>query len=188
MRPSGHLSSAVIVWTLLSVVVPHVSFLNFSLFLTGAICLDIDLLAKRVLHQKNHRRYLTHYPIFWFIIGIISYTFSLSELFYLSCGALTHLLTDFIDWGIPLAPTSSAKVLPHILHVPQEIMEEKYFSSIYWSNKVMKILEILFFIFALGVSLLLPEIFFVLFMTLGCVIYPLSLWDYHRGKLSLSAK
>lgn len=185
MRPSGHLSSAIIVWILVSLFTHQVYFVNFCSFLIGTVFLDIDFLGKLFFHQKNHRRYITHYPLFWLIIGVLSYLFSLSELFWFSCGALTHLLTDFIDWGIPLAPTSSAELLPHILVLQLDTTNEKVFSRIYWSNNSMKRLEIIFFIFAVIGAFLLPEIFLILFLILGCIVYPLSLWDYHRGKSSI---
>ncbi|MHA1984879.1 MAG: hypothetical protein ACW967_11020, partial [Candidatus Hodarchaeales archaeon] len=102
-----------------------------------------------------HRRYITHSPVFWVIIVLISYVFSFEIVFWFGFGCFLHLILDIIDWGIPYLPTKNSRLIPHLLLVKSTMNSEKDFSVIYWRNINILRLEQLFFLTSIFIIIVL---------------------------------
>lgn len=149
MRTSGHLHSTTIALVFILHFNTSVTVFEGLLFLIGSIFLDGDyIIAKMVFKVENHRNFITHSTIFYFVL--IFFTILLhSFLFWLFAGSLFHLVFDVFDWGLPLLPNRF--FTPHLLEVPVN-KKEIYFFQAYFENKIILSLELLFlvgFIFSL---------------------------------------
>jgi hypothetical protein len=153
------------------------------------VFLDIDIIGKKIFSEKNHRRYITHSPIFWVVVMIISYLFSIEVFFWIGLGSFSHLVLDILDWGIPYLPTKYSGLFPHLLQVKSTFNSEKDFSYIYWNNIIILRLEQLFFLASILIIVVLfinyTDIsFLLLFMSLFLFTSIISIPDYVNSKSS----
>jgi hypothetical protein len=151
------------------------------------IFLDIDIIGKNFVSEKNHRRYITHSPVFWAIVFVISYLFSFEVLFWLSFGCFLHIILDILDWGIPYLPTKNSSLLPHLLHVKPTMNSENDFSDIYWSNiNILRLEQLFFFVSILIIIVLIITSTSISHMLLFSVLFLftsiISIFDYVNSK------
>jgi hypothetical protein len=162
---------------------------SFIPYILGVVFLDIDVLGKIFLTQRNHRRYFTHHPLFWLVMTFIFVVASASPLFWLSIGCLVHVVPDLLDWGVPIFPFRDLPLSPHILPDLDEKSTENDFSTVYWQNSFLRSLEGILFLSTLIILLSFPGPILFATILLGLPVYILSFLDFvlhysPRGKKS----
>lgn len=52
--------------------------------------------------ENNHRKYISHTPVFWFIVALVFAIFTQNDLFALTVflAALSHLILDSLQYGV----------------------------------------------------------------------------------------
>lgn len=147
MRPTAHLHFSLIIVFLLEMY--STNFLNiYAVFLVcGSVFIDGDILLKIFFKERNHRRYVTHSILFWFILGVIFYLSKVYYLYFFTIGVMFHLLLDLVDWGLPLIPhLPNQKLTPHLLKRDDDENRKKAYINIYWKNKIILLIEIILLI------------------------------------------
>ena len=147
MRPSAHFHSAISMLGLIYIFNPSFSIFYSTLFIIGCLAIDLDFLWSLVSNSSsNHRLYITHYPLLYVLLLLLSYLLNLDYLIFLFAGALYHLFFDWFDWGLPIIPFMSEKYMtPHLLHIPEgrKMNSESDFFKLYFNNKFIRNLEII---------------------------------------------
>jgi hypothetical protein len=139
---------------------PHIHFLlglilvdclglnAFSSFLVilGSILPDLDWILGTVT-KKNHRTFLSHYPMIWLLLAIFSFFMSL-EVYWLFIAGFIHLLADVIDWEVYLLkPISDFKWSLFSLD-PLVFIQDKTFKEqiiLYYQQKKIICTELIIF-------------------------------------------
>ncbi len=120
--------------------------LPFLLFVLGSIFPDIDIILG-ILQKKNHRTFVSHFPMIWLFFSLISAFFKLDVYWFFMAGFL-HLLVDVLDWEVYLfMPFSNFKLSLFSLD-PEAILQGKTFSEqvvLYYRQKKIIFTELMIF-------------------------------------------
>ena len=180
MRPSGHLHSTAIALAIFFTLNQSFTVFEGFLFLSGALLLDGDFFVSKFLfHVANHRNFITHSVVFYLILIFLSFV-SHSVFIWLFLGALYHLCFDIFDWGIPLVPfKTSTFVTPHLLQVPAQLDEINFFRT-YFSNNIIKLVEIALVLGFIISLLLVPLELVILLLLLEALVVSEFLFQYRK--------
>ncbi len=133
----------------------------FVLFLIGNVIPDFDYVILNFLPEKyklrNHRDFFTHWPVVWLFCIFIAMFLKNDFFLWFSMGGLSHLVLDTVDWGVAwLVPIKNGKIsLLSLQNQVQSTWRLKHFLVAYYKNKVILMLEALFFTFSLLIAMLL---------------------------------
>lgn len=120
--------------------------LPLLLFILGSLFPDIDIILG-ILWKKNHRTFITHFPMIWLILTLIS-AFLKLEIYWFFVAGFIHLLVDVLDWEVYLLmPFSNFKLSLFSLD-PITILEGKTFSEqvvLYYQQKKIIFIELMIF-------------------------------------------
>lgn len=126
----------------------NLDFNSGLLVLLGSIIPDLDFFFDLNDIKRNHRSFLTHYPLFWLSGMIISITFKPDiSLFFLA--GLIHTLVDVVDWDVFVFKPFSERKVSILKLDPVEIIQDKSMIQIilkYYSNREIIFIELLLFI------------------------------------------
>lgn len=123
------------------------SSLDTILFLIGSLSPDLDFILAYKL-KSNHRRFATHYPLFW----LLAFVFTLilrSPLLWFFWGGFLHLILDTLDWEVLLlGPFFSFSFSFLSLEYKENFKNLPVFRLLteYYSDKRILILEGIFFL------------------------------------------
>ncbi len=120
------------------------------LFVIGSILPDIDF-TYTLFSKKNHRTFVSHYPLFYLIGSLVTLLFNI-PLFWCFFGCLLHTLVDVYDFEIyPVAPIFDKSVsFINLNH--EELTKNGSFLSfirLYYKNTRIIALEVMIFTFML---------------------------------------
>ncbi|MHA1444071.1 MAG: metal-dependent hydrolase [Candidatus Hodarchaeales archaeon] len=74
----------------------------------GSLLPDLDLILG-TLWKKNHRTFISHYPLVWLFFALF-FAFLRLDIYWLFVAGFIHLLVDVIDWEVYLLrPISNFK-------------------------------------------------------------------------------
>ena len=134
---------------LLGLIIANILELNnlpLLLFVLGSIIPDIDIILG-ILQKKNHRTFVSHFPMIWLFFSLISAFFKLDVYWFFMAGFL-HLLVDVLDWEVyVLMPFSNFKLSLFSLD-PEAILQGKTFSEqviLYYRQKKIIFTELILF-------------------------------------------
>ena len=120
--------------------------LPLLLFVFGSIFPDIDIILG-ILWKKNHRTFVSHFPMIWLFFFLISAFLKLDVYWFFMAGFL-HLLVDVLDWEVYLLmPFSNFKLSLFSLD-PEEILQGKTFREqvvMYYRQKKIIFAELIIF-------------------------------------------
>jgi len=112
----------------------------------GSVLPDLDLILGS-FWKRNHRTFISHYPLVWLSISLI-FAFLRLEVYWLFMAGFIHLLVDVIDWEVYLLrPFSNLKWSLFSLD-PLAILEGKTFREqivLYYQNKRIICTELIIF-------------------------------------------
>lgn len=130
---------------------------DISIFfvILGSVLPDLDLLLG-ILWKKNHRTFISHYPLVWLFLSLF-FAFLRLDIYWLFVAGFIHLLVDVIDWEVYLLrPISNFKWSLFSLD-PLVIIHGKTFReqiALYYREKKIICTELIVFgMFLLSVSL-----------------------------------
>ena len=129
--------------------------LSSFFIILGSILPDLDLILG-ILWKRNHRTFISHYPLIWLSLSLIFVFLSL-EIYWLFVAGFIHLLVDVIDWEVYLLrPVTNFKWSLFSLD-PFVILQGKTFREkilLYYQNRKIICTELIVFgMFFLSISL-----------------------------------
>ena len=150
MYPSAHFASGIFVVAILLWFNIISTPLLMLVILIGVVIPDLDFLLSKKAPDKNHRRLLTHTPIFWVTFLLLDFFLLHTVLiFWFSLAALIHIFLDVLDWGVMLGYPVSNKLCNHILSEEKIDFSSNHFMriqcnflSVYFKNKYILGIEI----------------------------------------------
>ncbi len=120
--------------------------LPLLLFILGNIFPDIDIILG-ILLKKNHRTFVSHFPMIWLVLALIS-AFLTIEIYWFFVAGFIHLLVDVLDWEVYLLmPFSNFKLSLFSLD-PVAILQGKTFTEqvvLYYQQKKIIFTELIIF-------------------------------------------
>lgn len=140
MMPHIHLLAGLIGMNLLKQW--NINNLSQIMFLIGSIFPDIDLVYS-LITKRNHREFITHFPLFWLFLGIFT-TFFLFDTVWFFIGTLIHVFIDIIDWNVYLfGPFTKYSFTILNLDYEKITKDKRLMKSIqnYYSNRKILIIE-----------------------------------------------
>ena len=124
----------------------ELSNLPLLLFVLGSIIPDIDIILG-ILQKKNHRTFVSHFPMIWLFLSLISVFLKL-DVYWFFMGGFLHLLVDVLDWEVYLLmPFSNYKLSLFSLD-PEAILQGKTFREqvvLYYHQKKIIFAELIIF-------------------------------------------
>ena len=154
MRPTTHFHSSMFLLGIIYLSIPEFPWVLGIIFLASSVLIDLDTFLSSFLKEKNHRFYIFHSLLFWTLLSIIFLilrysTVEFFDYFLAFClGVIWHLLFDLIDWGLPLLPLPKFQksYLGILKEKNLEDKNKRFFLKKYWNNRVIVIIESLFFV------------------------------------------
>lgn len=120
--------------------------LSSFLVILGSILPDLDMILG-ILWKKNHRNFISHYPMVW-LFSSLFFAFLGLDVYWLFMAGFIHLLVDAIDWEVYLLkPFSNLKFSIFSLD-PFVILQGKTFKEqivLYYQQKKIICTELIVF-------------------------------------------
>ena len=179
MRPTTHFHSSLFLLGIIYLNIPDFSWILGTIFLAGSVLIDLDRFLSTFLKEKNHRHYVFHSLLFWIFLSAIFLTLRYTtteffDYFLIFClGAIWHLLFDLLDWGLPVLPLKKFRKIYLGLLKEENLVDksEYFFLKKYWSNKVIILIELLFFSLSFLGWFLIPDPLIIGTACIGLIAY-----------------
>jgi len=156
-----------------------IGLIEIAVVLIFSVFIDLDIIMTFYSEEKNHRKFLTHTPIFWIAILSPLLLFSEKALFAI-LAVILHIFLDYLDWGIMLFYPLSDRFYGGIIRTdfPDQKLSkpeiEIYIEAYIQNKKIMNLEKIL------GVLLFLSLLAFAQNLLWLLILYLAALASFFR--------